>query len=370
MRVLLTTDTVGGVWTYSLELARGLGARDNDVVLATLGSPPSPEQLREAQPIRGLTLHALECRLPWMEDPWEDVATAGRWLTSLANDVGPDIVHLSEPVLAAARGWEAPTLVVGHSCVLSWWEAVLGEPAPDSWQRYREGMRAGLGAATVVAAPSRWMLNALRRHYGVRNGRVVPNGRTATLFPAGPKEDFVFTATRVWDPAKNVLALDRAAEGLPWPVYAAGDDSPPGQTGPLVPAHIQLLGRLAESELAGWLARASVFALPARYEPFGLSVLEAALAGCALVLGDIPSLRETWDGVAVFVPPDDERILREALTTVIEDPALRQTLAMRARRRALGLTGERMTSHYLELYRTALSRPSTARRGEVPACAS
>ncbi len=33
--------------------------------------------------------------------------------------------------------------------------------------------------------------------------------------------------------------------------------------------------------------------LPARYEPFGLSVLEAALSGCALVLGDIPSLRES-----------------------------------------------------------------------------
>ena len=57
--------------------------------------------------------------------------------------------------------------------------------------------------------------------------------------------------------------------------------------------------------LADWFGRASIYALPARYEPFSLSALEVAMAGCTLVLGDIPSLRETWDGAAAFVDPDD-----------------------------------------------------------------
>jgi glycosyltransferase involved in cell wall biosynthesis len=112
------------------------------------------------------------------------------------------------------------------------------------------------------------------------------------------------------------------------------------------------------------MSRAPIFALPARYEPFGLSILEAALAGCALVLGDIPSLREHWDGVAIFVPPDDPGLLRLALRSLIDDPQLRQTLAMRARRRALGYSARRMALAYLGAYGTALTGEKEA------ACAS
>jgi glycosyltransferase involved in cell wall biosynthesis len=368
--VLLTTDTVGGVWTYTLELAAAYGTRGIQVVLAALGQLPRPDQISDAQRVPGLSLHALECRLPWMDDPWADVEAASRWLTALARETRPDIAHLSEPVLAAAD-WSVPTVAVGHSCVLSWWQAVLGEPAPPSWERYRDAMRTGFAAATAVVAPTHWMRDALRRYYDVRSARVIANGRGSSAFSPAQKEGLILTATRVWDSAKNVLALDRASAGLPWPVYAAGDDRPPGAAGSVGAEHVCLLGRLSAHEIAGWMSRAAVFALPARYEPFGLSVLEAALAGCALVLGDIPSLRETWDGVAVFVPPDDDRMLRVALEGLIGDPALRQTLAMRARRRALGLTGERMAQSYLELYGSLLPGPRPRRPSrEMPACAS
>ncbi len=56
----------------------------------------------------------------------------------------------------------------------------------------------------------------------------------------------------------------------------------------------EAVGRLGPEEMREQYARAAIFAHPARYEPFGLSVLEAALSGCALVLGDISSLRELW----------------------------------------------------------------------------
>jgi glycosyltransferase involved in cell wall biosynthesis len=63
-----------------------------------------------------------------------------------------------------------------------------------------------------------------------------------------------------------------------------------------------------------------VFAAPARYEPFGLAILEAARAGCSRVLGDIPSLRELWDGAARFVDPGDPRTLRAALQEALVSP--------------------------------------------------
>jgi glycosyltransferase involved in cell wall biosynthesis len=100
---------------------------------------------------------------------------------------------------------------------------------------------------------------------------------------------------------------------------------------------------------------AHIYAHPARYEPFGLSVLEAAAAGCALVLGDIDSLRENWDGAALFVAPDDSGALGAAIQKLIAAPQERSRLAMRARARAAGFTIERMADAYLEAYRDALN---------------
>jgi glycosyltransferase involved in cell wall biosynthesis len=178
----------------------------------------------------------------------------------------------------------------------------------------------------------------------------------------------VFAAGRLWDPAKNLLALDAIAYGLPWPVYVAGDPRQPGRPEMLSADRLQLLGALSPDAVASWLRQASIYAFPARYEPFGLSVLEAALAGCTLVLGDLPTLRELWEGCAVFISPDDPGTLRLAVEGLIDDPGLRQALAMRARRRALGLTPRQMATRYLELYRTLLVRQGGLARES--ACAS
>ena len=53
----------------------------------------------------------------------------------------------------------------------------------------------------------------------------------------------------------------------------------------------------------------------------------AAAAGCALVLGDISSLRETWDGAALFVDPDDPPSLNAAIHALIANPGQRTRLA-------------------------------------------
>jgi glycosyltransferase involved in cell wall biosynthesis len=110
------------------------------------------------------------------------------------------------------------------------------------------------------------------------------------------------------------------------------------------------LGRLSAEELARWYAIAAIYVLPARYEPFGLSVVEAALSGCALVLGDIPSLREIWGEAAVFVPPDDGEAVAGAINALITDSTRRCQLAKMARDRAVEFTPQRMASGYLKAY--------------------
>jgi glycosyltransferase involved in cell wall biosynthesis len=149
-------------------------------------------------------------------------------------------------------------------------------------------------------------------------------------------------------------------------VYVAGEQQQPHGHVSVQARHMKMLGGLEARDLAQWLARASIYAFPARYEPFGLSVLEAALSGCALVLSDVPALREQWNGKAVFVGADDPATLRLAIEALIHDPDLRQALAMRARRHALTLTPRRMALAYSRVYSQLLSR----QHGEEQACAS
>jgi glycosyltransferase involved in cell wall biosynthesis len=120
------------------------------------------------------------------------------------------------------------------------------------------------------------------------------------------------------------------------------------------------------------MAAAAIYCAPARYEPFGLSILEAGLSGCALVLGDIPSLRELWDGAAVFVNPNEPDALWAAISELIANPPYREKVARRARFRALEFSPARMASRYESIYQTLLSsRPQRSlRQSEARLCAS
>ena len=348
----MTTDTVGGIWTYSLTLCRELNRHGVKTYLATMGAP-TPAQRREAMEIGNVQLFESRYRLEWMDDPWDDVRRAREWLLSIERRVAPDLVHLNSYALAAAD-WSTPVLVVGHSCVLSWWRAVKGEDAPASWDRYRTEVRGGLVAADIVIAPSRAMLQALKDFYGVADGRVIPNACDPDVFVPAAKEPLIFSAGRLWDEAKNIRLLDQIASQLSWPVYIAGESRhPSGHETELQGARV--LGRLSPELAHCWCARASIYALPAKYEPFGLSVLEAALSGCALVLGDIPSLRENWDGVAVFVDPNDSDALRHAIEMLIADDEHRIELARRARQRGTAFSPERMSASYMRAYSELIS---------------
>lgn len=118
-------------------------------------------------------------------------------------------------VLDYARTFGIPAVVLGHSCVLSWWEAVKGEAAPASWDRYREEVRRGLQAANLVIAPSAAMLAGRFSYYGeIVNSKVIPNGRDSAVFYPSVKKEFVLTAGRLWDEAKNVAALEDIAPQL------------------------------------------------------------------------------------------------------------------------------------------------------------
>jgi glycosyltransferase involved in cell wall biosynthesis len=227
---------------------------------------------------------------------------------------------------------------------------VRGEEAPAEWNTYRRWVRQGLAGTGVVAAPTRAMLDSLADNYGYRQaGLVLPNGASGEDFAPARKQHCVLAAGRFWDAAKNLSALECVAPDLPWPVKVAGAYKQP-DGGTVVPEGVQCLGELSREALAREYATAAIYALPARYEPFGLSVLEAALSGCALVLGDIPSLREIWGDAAAYVAPDDHAALRATLQRLVAQPAERTRLARAALARARHFTPARKCDGYLDAY--------------------
>lgn len=353
-RILLTTDTLGGVWTYSVDLAGGLGDLGVQVALATMGAPLSRAQRHAVRGMPHVEVYETRYRLEWMADPWNDVEKAGAWLVDLEQTIAPDVVHLNQYAFAALP-FRAPVVVVGHSCVTSWFDAVHDGGPPSEFDRYRTEVARGLRNAGVVISPTRDMLLALRRHYGpLGDVRVIPNGIARHHFRPKGKEPFVLAAGRLWDPAKNVDALAKIAGQLPWPVKVAGDFvGPTART--TLPRGVDLLGVLPRVELADWMGRASIFAHPARYEPFGLAPLEAAASGCVLVLGDIPSLREVWDDAAVYVPPADPIALAECISRLTDDLDRRTELSRRAFERSQLYDARTMAAAYHEIYRERIA---------------
>jgi glycosyltransferase involved in cell wall biosynthesis len=362
-RVLMTADAVGGVWQYSLELASGLCRRGTRVLLATMGPAPSSVQMQAAGAVHGLALLHRPYRLEWMAGAEADLEASAAWLGDLENAFEPDIVHVNG-YAHASLPWRCPVVVVCHSCVRSWWQAVRGGEAPSEWDAYSARVAEALQGADLVIAPTQSFLHTVQAIYGIRlpDASAIPNGRSGPFRAGAAKEPFVFSCGRAWDEAKGFDIVDRLAGNLPWPVFVAGSRQNTDGGVSRVPAHAQMLGCMPEDELASWLAAASVFVLPARYEPFGLAILEAAMSGCALVLGNLDTLRELWDGAAQFVDAGDEEALRDAVIDLIRDPALRHDMGGRAFARARFYTAERMVEGYVEAYRQA-ARPCPVTSG-------
>lgn len=356
-RLLMTTDAIGGVWQYSTELAEALAPLGVETVLAVMG--PSSPRLQEG---RGAALRIVDTNLPldWLAPDAATVAAAGDAIATLARDVNADLVHLNAPALAAQTLFPAPVVAVAHGCIRTWWRAARGTAPDPAYAWHGALMAAGLRAADAVVAPSAAFAAALQHTYALpAPPLVVHNGRTPLALPQAEATDAVFTAGRLWDEVKNTALLDRVAALLDAPFRAAGPATGPhGEHASL--RHLVSLGLLDDFALAAELAARPIYVSAARFEPFGLSVLEAAAAGCPLVLSDIDTFRELWTGAALFASEETPQAYAAAIERIQADASLRTHLGEAARVRAARYTPAAMAGAMAALYAAVLAHPVKA----------
>lgn len=368
MRILLTTDAVGGVWEYSATLAHVLADEGHPTLLAVIGDPSEEQVDRLPEAI------ALECRsatLEWMRPASTDLPQTAEWLARLARLWRADVIHLNQMAYTGFHRFPAPTLVVVHSDLRSWFAEVLGIPIPPYWDGYEGIVRNGLAAATSVAAPSRYQADLVERHFGVSVDIVIHNGVAPPAeAPSGKGKPLLLSAGRAWDEAKGITVLDQAVARL-------GDRAPAAHLiGPIrgpdgqqcSPRALTVHGQTSGRGVDEWMSRATIYAAPSLYEPFGLAPVEAALHGCALLLSDVGSFRELWGGCAEFFPRGDANTLAERIDGLAQDPARVQGLAAAARERALDrYTASVFGERYLECYRGLAGRDRTVSGGPAMA---
>ncbi len=350
-RVLMTVDAVGGVWRYAIDLARGLKPLGYEVIFA--GSGPEPDDAQRMEAGRLGEIVWLEQPLDWMVKGENELEAGPAEIVRLATQSGASIIHLNLPSQAAGIVTDIPVVSVSHSCVVTWWAAVRGGAIPEDWAWQHQRNRAGFRRSSRVIAPSRSHAAALQRCYGPLPVEVVENAIALDPGQAG-EQPFVFAAGRWWDEAKNGSVLDRAAADLPWPVLMAGaTEGPSGQRSTL--AHARMLGALPHHDVLAHSARCGIFVSPSRYEPFGLSALEAARLARPLLLADIPTYRELWNDAALFFDPNDAAQLAAQLHILIDDKPLRRRLSRTAQARSLRFTLAGQAEKMAALYRAAAS---------------
>jgi glycosyltransferase involved in cell wall biosynthesis len=371
VHVLVTADTLSGTWTYTRELVTGLVTRGVRVTLVSFGEIPLPERTAWMDSLYGLDYRPTAFRLEWMQEAEQDLPDSSAFLADVVREVRPDVLHLNQfcygdlPV-------DVPRILMAHGDLVTWTLAVQGRaPQPTRWLKwYRDIVTRGIAGADAVAAPSSWMLDAVRACYArPRREAVIYPGRNPIFFnPYVNKDDSVLSVGRLLDAGKQVFLLTQHAHPVSVCIVGAEQTVPM----PRIPiradvkvatdqSSVAIRGPQTESQLRALYSRAAIYAATSRYEPLGMAPLDAALSRCAIVANDVPSFREVWGDAALYFRTNDAASLAAILRQLNTDRDLRRAYAERAYTRARQrFTTKRMIDDYLELYRSLVSAASMA----------
>lgn len=337
----------GGVQGQVLGLARALRAVGHQVrVLGPCDGPPPDAGVTPLG--RSVPTAANGSVAPLAPDPSAQLRTI-----RALRDEGFDVVHLHEPIapgpcMTATLFADAPKVGTFHAAGESAGYRVMG------WALRR--LAARLDHRCAVSPDARALAQgALGGEY-----ELLFNGIEVDRFAHGPVEPTeaptIFFLGR-HEPRKGLDVLLAAVADIPSDVRVwVGGDGPQSAELRQRYAHdprIEWLGRISDDEREARMRGATVYCSPSvRGESFGMVLLEAMAAGCALVASDLDGHRNVaTDGVdALLSPVGDPDALAKALRRVLDDEHLRSELVEGGRRRADELSMTRLAERYVEIY--------------------
>jgi glycosyltransferase involved in cell wall biosynthesis len=229
---------------------------------------------------------------------------------------------------------------------------------PEFRTRFAGQAKEAAAGADLVVAVSAFTASQVEHYLNVPGDRirVIHHGVTPRAIPVLPREKVVLCVGAI-QKRKNQAALIRTFPCMPddWTLVLAGSQGFDAQAvlsgaGP----RIRITGYLTDEALAGWYARASIFAFPSLDEGFGMPVLEAMAAGIPVVAGNRSALPEVCGNAAELVDPTSDEQLAGALLRLAQDESRRRELIALGFERARRFTWENAVSKTYGVYRELL----------------
>lgn len=342
------------VWTVERAGRRG----EREVGGIRVRDLPTPLPARSAR-----SAGAFAVRAPGAWRAWASAYRSLRPELLHVHCFGPNGLYAS----ALHRRFDIPLVLTSH-----------GETLADDTGAYRRsallrgGLARAIAASERVTAPSEYVLDDLRRSYGLVGGSVVPNGVDLTVHPdpaaplPAPRGSYLLGVGRLGRMKGFDLLLDAFARAPLDPavrLVIAGEgperDRLLEQVGRLGLAdRVVFAGRLSPQRVADFMAAALAVVVPSRAEAFGIVALEAWRAGAPVVMTDRGGAREFMgDGDdGLLVDPEDVDALAAALSAIVDDDELRRRLAAGGLERVREFSWDRVAEAYLSLYDAAPPR--------------
>ena len=165
------------------------------------------------------------------------------------------------------------------------------------------------------------------------------------------------------EPRKNIDVLLDARDALPeslrsevdlviaGPVGWAADATHRRISDP-VPG-VRYLGYVPEQDLPSLTAGATLFAYLSLYEGFGFPVAQAMACGVPVLVSNVSSLPEVAGDAGLTADPHSVSEVAAAISRLLEDSALRQTLSERGKQRSKLFRWEKCARRSLEFFHRA-----------------
>lgn len=339
---LITKSEVGGAQTHVAQLAQFLIAQRHGVAIMSapggwlekeakkLGARffPNPFLVNSANPLR--------------------LVKAGRCLIQAVRDFQPDILACHSTAAGLLGRFtirnRIPTLFTAHGWGFTQGAPILRRVILPILERF-----AARFSSKIICVSQNDLRLAQRHHIApkeklvqIYNGVEIPHPITKQL----SNRVCIFFIGRL-APPKDPIMLIKAVQHLPEPirqrvnVTIIGDG--PDQHNLASAIHDAGLDTIVE--LAGSLSRdktierlqceADLFVLPTHWEGFPYSILEAMACGVPVIASNVGGIAEAVDATCgILVPPNDERALREALTSLITNPQQRRAMGEAGKEKA------------------------------------
>jgi L-malate glycosyltransferase len=362
MRIgIVCYPTVGGSGVVATEMAHALAQRGHEVHLL---SYDRPNRLRRGVP--GLRFHQVAVSAyPLFRYPPYDLALATRML-EVREEAHVDLFHVHYAIPHAVSAFLARSMCGG---CLKFVTTLHGTDITvvGSDRAYLRPTRFALEQSDAVTAVSKFLADETHLVFGGRKEvEVVPNFVDIERFKPGarrpwrdrPDQERVLVHASNFRPVKRVADIVRAFAAIrrevPAKLLLLGD-GPDREHAMAVAADLGCQQKVehlgVQDNLEVILQQADLFLSASETESFGLSMLEAMSCGVPCVSTAVGGVSEVLGDTGRLTPFGQPEALAQAALGILQDPALHEQLAGKARARAVEhFATDRIVAQYEKIY--------------------